>query len=354
MAALGNRVITTTNYKLMPKLVDTILHSNVFATRMLANAKKWSGLNMQFPIKWQKGVAGTSFSGYQTFSTSASDTRVNLLFVPKFYETNVSLPLDEISANQTDERVLDLAKLEIASRAQDMADSIGTLFFGDSSGNGSQDFNGLSNIVDNGSDQAVYGSLNRNTYPTIQATVTASGGTLSLAKMSTLYNTITSGTQKPTVGICPPSVFSLYEALLQPQERVVKDVGMMKNENKGLNSGTGLIGGTGFTGLYFKGFPILADEKASTALNGTGNLYFLNEDFIDFYALPLAMTEPVKYKTQDIEGNDYSEVEGLGFSWSNWIKPTNSASVIGHVYLGGELICDNPLRQGVLTGCTSV
>ena len=49
MAALGNRVISTTNYKLMPKLVDTILHSNVFATRMLANAKKWSGLNMQFP-----------------------------------------------------------------------------------------------------------------------------------------------------------------------------------------------------------------------------------------------------------------------------------------------------------------
>lgn len=349
MAALGNRVITTTNYKLMPKLVDTILHSNVFATRMLANAKKWSGLNMQFPIKWQKGVAGTSFSGFQTFSTAASDTRVNLLFVPKFYETNVALPLDEISANQTDERVLDLAKLEIASRAQDMADSIGTLFQGDGTGNGSQDFLGLNAIVDNGSNVATYGSLSRATYPTLDATVTASGGTLSLAKMSTLYNTITSGTQKPTVGICTPAVFSLYESLVQPQERIVKDVSMMKNENKGLNSGTGLIGGTGFTGLFFKGFPILADEKANA-----GNLYFLNEDFLDFYALPLAMTEPVKYKTQDIEGNDYSEVEGLGFSWSNWIKPTNSASVIGHVYLGGELICDNPLRQGVLTGCTSV
>lgn len=300
-------------------------------------------------IKWQKGVAGTSFSGFQTFSTSASDTRVNMLFVPKFYETNVVLPLDEMSANQTDERVLDLAKLEIASRAQDMADSIGTLFMADGTGNGGQDFLGLNAIVDNGTNVATYGSLNRNTYPTIQATVTASGGTLSLAKMSTLYNTITSGTQKPSVGITPPAVFSLYESLVQPQERIVKDVSMMKNENKGLNSGTGLIGGTGFTGLYFKGFPILADEKCNT-----GDLYFLNEDFIDFYALPLATTEAVKYKTQDIEGNDYSEVEGLGFSWSNWIKPTNSASVIGHVYLGGELICDNPLRQGVLTGCTNV
>lgn len=148
MAALGNRVVSTTNYKLIPKLVDTILHSNVLASKMLGASKKWSGLNMQFPIKFQKGVSGTSFAGFDTFSTAASDTRVNLLFVPKFYETNVVLPLDEISANSTDERVLDMAKLEIASRAQDMADSIGTLFFGDGTGNGGKDFNGLGNIVD--------------------------------------------------------------------------------------------------------------------------------------------------------------------------------------------------------------
>lgn len=101
-------------------------------------------------IKWQKGVAGTSFAGFDTFSTAASDTRVNLLFVPKFYETNVVLPLDEVSANQTDERVLDMVKLEIASRAQDMADSIGTLFMGDGTGNGGKDFLGLNAIVDDG------------------------------------------------------------------------------------------------------------------------------------------------------------------------------------------------------------
>lgn len=206
-------------------------------------------------------------------------------------------------------------------------------------------------MADNSLDGTVagnYGSLSRTTYPTIKATTTASGGILSLAKMSTLYNTITSGTQKPNLGICTPAVFALYEALLQPQERVVKDVSMMKNDNKGLNSGTGLIGGTGYTGLFYKGFPILADEKSTT-----GSLFFLNDEFLDFYALPLATTEAVKYKSQDIQGNDYSEVEGLGFSWSNWIKPTNSASIIGHVYLGGEFLSQNPLRQGVLTGNTT-
>lgn len=349
MAALGNRVSTTTQYKLIPKLVDTILNSNVFAARMLANAKKWEGLNMQFPIKYQKGVAGTSFAGFDTFSTAASDTRVNLLFVPKFFETNVALPLDELSANQTDEKVLDLAKLEIASRAQDMADSIGGIFYGDGTGNGSKDFLGLNAIVDDGTNVGTYGTLSRTTYTTLKATLTASGGTLTLAKMSTLYNAITSGTQKPTVGVTTPAVFANYESLLVPQERINKDVSMMKNQNKGLNSGAGLIGGTGFTGLFFKGFPVLADEKCTAQA-----MYFLNEDFLDFYALPMALTEPVKYRTQDIEGNDYSEVEGLGFSWSNWIKPVNSASVIGHVYLGGEVISPNPKRQGQLTGITGI
>jgi hypothetical protein len=351
MSALGTRVTTTTQSKLMPKLVDTILNSNVFATKMLANAKKWNGERMKFPIKWQKGVAGTSFSGFDTFSTAASDTRVNLEFVPKFYETNVALPMDELSANATEERVMDMLALEIQSRAQDMADSIGTLFYADGTGNGSKDFLGLAAIADDGTSVPTYGTLSRTTYPTIDGVKTASGGTLSLAKMSTLYNAVTSGTIKPTMGVTTETVGSLYEQLLQPQERIDKNVEVMrrKNTGSGLNSTQGLIGGTGFTGYFYKNFPVLIDEKCTS-----GALFFLNEDFLNFYALPMRMSEPIKYKSQDIEGNDYSEVEGLGFSWTNFIKPTNAAAVIGHVLLGGELISEDPKRQGQLTGITAV
>ena len=196
---------------------------------------------------------------------------------------------------------------------------------------------------------ATYGTLTRSSYDTLDSTVTASSGTLTLAKMDTLYNAVTSGSQKPTVGLCSESIFSWYGQLLQPTERIAKDVSMMKSPGNMGKVGTGLIGGTGFTGLFFKGFPILADEKATS-----GVLYFVNEDFLDWYALPMAMTNPVKFRSQDIEGNDYSEVQGLGFSWSDWIKPTNSASVVGHVYLGGELISANPKRHGKLTGITGI
>lgn len=350
MSALGTRVTTTTQSKLLPKVVDTILNSNVLATRVLSKAQKFGGERMKFPVKYSKNATGTSFAGFDTFSTAATDNRVNMEFVPKFYQMTVALPLDELSANATEEKVLDLAKLEMASTAQDMADDIGSLFYGTGTGNGSKDFLGLEAIVDDGTNAATYGSLARATYTTLNSTVTASSGTLSLAKMSTLYNAAASGSQTPTLGVTTEAIFALYEQLLQPQERIAKSVSVMKGDpGRGLNSGAGNIGGTGFTGLYYKGFPILADEKCTSAV-----LYFLNEDFLDWYALPMAMTEAIKYRSQDIEGNDYSDVQGLGFSWSGWIKPTNSASIVGHVYLGGELISTNPKRHAKLTGITSV
>lgn len=352
MAALGTRVTTTTQSKLLPKVVDTILNSNVFATRMLAKASKYNGERMKFPVKYATNTTGTSFAGFDTFSTSATNNRVNLEFVPKFYQMTCALPLDELSSNATDEKVINLAKLEMASTAQDMADAIGTIFYSDGTGNGSKDFLGLEAIVDDGTNAGTYGTLARSTYTTLKSTVTASSGTISLAKMSTLYNAVASGSQTPTLGLCSETIFALYEQLLQPQERIVKTVGMMKGDGKhtslGINGGD-YIGGTGFTGLYFKGFPVLADEKATS-----GVLYFVNEDFIDWYALPMAMTSPIKYRSQSIEGNDYSDVEGLGFSWSDWIKPTNAAAVVGHIYLGGELISANPKRHGKLTGITTV
>lgn len=350
MAVFGTRVTTTTQDKLIPKVVDTVLNSNVLATRVLSKASRWNGERMKFPVKHAKNITGTSFAGFDSFSTAATDNRVNLEFVPKFYQMTVALPLDELSVNATEDRVMDLAKLELASTAQDMADDIGTLFYGTGTGNGSKDFLGLEAIVDDGTNASTYGTLSRTTYnPQLRSTVTASSGTLSLAKMATLYNAVARGSQKPTIGFTTETIFSLYEQLLQPMERIAKDVSMMKASGNMGKVGTGMVGGTGFHGLFYKGFPILADEKCTS-----GVLYYVNEDFLDWFALPMAMTSAAKYRSQDIEGNDYSEVEGLGFSWSDWIKPTNSASIVGHIYLGGELISANPRMHGKLTGITGV
>ena len=296
---------------------------------------------MKFPLKHAKNTTGTSFSGFDTFSTSATDNRILLTYDPKFYQITVSLPLDEMSANQTDAQVLDLTRLEVDGAAQDMADDLGTIFYGDGTGNSSKDPNGLENLVDDGTNVATLGGQTRTSFtPNLSSTVTASGGTLTLALMATLYSDVTSGSIKPTAAFTTEAVWDFYEQLLQPQERINKDVSMMKG---------GMTGGTGFTALMYKGFPVLRDEKATTAV-----LYFLNEDFIDWYALPMAKSKAINFRNQDIEGNDYSSVTGLGFSSMDWVIPTNAAAVVKHIYLGGQLVQRNPKRHGKLTGITAV
>ena len=334
----GQRIQSTVQTSYLPYLVDTVLNSNVMFQRIVRAAKKWNGRTKRVPIKVSKNTTGGSFRGFDTFSVAATDNRVVMEYTPSFYQITCALPNDEMSVADTESSVLDLMKLTIQSDTEDMADDLGTIFYADGTGNGGKDPLGLGALVDDGTDVASIGGLSRTTYDTLQSTVTTSGGTLSLAKMDTLWSAITSGAQKPTAAYTTEAVFNLYGQLLRPQERINKTVGTIK----------GLSGGTGFTALAYNGMPVLADEKCTS-----GALIAVNENFIDWYALPSYGSKPISYKSQ-VKGNDYAAPVGLGFSWSDWIRPANSASVVGHIYFGGQFITTNPKRHGKLTGITGV
>lgn len=334
----GQRIQTTVQTEYLPYVVDTVLNSNVMFQRVVRAAKKWSGRTLRVPIKYAKNTTGTSFRGFDTFSVAATDNRQFLEFTPSFYQITCALPGDELSVADTDAKILDLMKLTIQSDTEDMADNLGDIFYADGTGNGSKDPLGLAALVDDGSSVSTIGGLSRSTYITLQSTVTASSGTLSLAKVDTLWYAVTSGAQKPSAFYTTESVFAFYGQLLRPQERITKDVSTIK----------GMSGGTGFTALAYNGKPILMDEKSPS-----GQFAAVNEDYIDFYALPYKLAKPVAYKSQ-VEGNDYEAPIGLGFSWSDWIIPANAAGVVGHVYFGGQFITTNPKRHGKLTGITGI
>lgn len=346
----GQRIQTTVQTSYLPFVVDTVLNSNVFFQRTVRGAKKWSGRTKRVPVKVSKNTTGTSFRGYDSFSTSATDNRQFMEYTPSFYQITVSLPGDELSVADTEDKVLDLMKLTIQSDTEDMADSLGDLIYADGTGNGSKDPLGLAAIVDDGSVVSSIGGLSRTTFTTLQSIVTASSGVISLTKLDTLWNAVVSGSQKPTVGLTTEAVFAFYGQLLRPQERIVKSMGSTKN----LDAGTGFAGqGTnGMTGLDFNGTGIVGDEKCTS-----GALIFVNENYVDWYALPFSLGgtqyKPVQYKSQ-IKGNDYNAPIGLGFSWSDWIIPANQGAVVGHIYFGGQLITTNPKRHGKLTGITSI
>ena len=193
-------VTTTTNQYLAPFWVDRILRDNYFFGKVLGNTKKWDGSQMLFPMKYQKGVATVAFNGFDLLPITQQPVSVNMTFYPTFVATNLALAGSDISVNNTPMQTLKLVDVMMESRAQDAADDMGNFLQGDGTSFGGKAPSGLANTVDNGTVAPTYGGLSRATYSGLNATVTASGGTISLVKVRTLWNNISDGGVIPEQG----------------------------------------------------------------------------------------------------------------------------------------------------------
>lgn len=118
----GQRIQTTVQTKYLPFLVDTVLNSNLLFQRIVRAAKNWSGRTLRVPVKVSKNTTGGSTRGYDLLSTAATDNRQYMEFTPSWYQITCSLPGDELSVADTEDKVLDLMKLTIQSDTEDMAD----------------------------------------------------------------------------------------------------------------------------------------------------------------------------------------------------------------------------------------
>ena len=339
--AYNNQVDTLTLEYIAPNVVDTVLRSNRLTTKLLSKTKEFRAATIDFPIKYQKGVATQSFNGFDLLPNSFKDTRILMKFNPRFNAANIALAVTDIAANNTPAKVLDLTEVEMMSRAQDLADSIGDQLYSDGTGNANKDFLGLGVIVD---DTAAIGGLSRSTYSTLASTNTSSGGTLSLYKIRTLTNAISDATVIPDQCYTDYSTQALFEQLLQPQEKINKEVNLAPN----------FKGYTGFDAIVFAGIQIIPDRKCTA-----GTMFMLNTNFLNFYGLRVfdkdgIVGKPVKIGGKLFTGNQYDEAENLGFFWTGWIKSTNQLAYNSFMVVGGNVVTDNPRRHGKLTGITAV
>ncbi len=335
-------VDTLTLEDIVPRVVDTVLRTNRFVTTALSKTRKFKAATQDFPIKYQIGTPVQAFIGMDLLPTAFTDTRVLLKFNPRFTTANVALAGTDILANNVAQQVIDLTTVEMKSRAQDLADYLGTQAYANN-GDSAKNIYGLQAIVDNGTNAATIGGLSRTTYPTLQSSVIANA-TLSLAGLRTLYNDIADAAVVPTRTYTDFPTWALYETLLQPQEKIYKEVNIVPNYK----------GYSGFDGLMFSGLEIIPDRKCTT-----GYVYMLNEDFLNFYALDTELkgypnASRVEVASKLFTGNQYNEVGSLGFYWTGFIFTTQQFAFNGFIVLAGNLLTDNPRRHGVQTGVTGV
>lgn len=338
----GVNITTTTNQYLAPAWVDLILRDNFFFSEILAKTKKWNGAQMLFPIKYQKGVASVAFSGFDLLPINQQPVSVSMTFYPSFVATNVALAGTDLSVNSTQLQTLNLMKVMMESRAQDMADSMGDFFYGDGTSFGGKAPAGLGNIVDDGTTASTYGGLARATYSGLNATVTASGGTISLLKIRQLSNSISDGKVQPTMAMTDYTTWSYVEQLMMAFQR---------NTYTDFKSSTPFDSKSGYKGLIWEGIEIYKDKKCPT-----GTFFELNMNFLEWYGLKWWEGISVSPKAKDIQGNVYEYLPNVGsaFSWTEWIRAYNQGTINGFMIMGGQLICRAPFRQGKLTGISGI
>lgn len=340
-------VTTTTNQYLAPAWVDQVLRDNAFFGHILEKVEKWKGAQMLFPMKYQKGVASVAFNGFDLLPITQQPVSVNMTFYASFVATNVALAGSDLSINKAEGngalKTLDLMQTIMESRAQDAADDIGNFFQGDGSSYGGKAPAGLLNIVDDGTTASTYGGLARATYDGLNATVTASGGTISLLKVRQLWNNVSDGPVRPDMIITDYTTWAYFEQLLTPFQR---NTFTSFEVNKSQNASA-----SGYADLMWDGMMVFRDKKITT-----GYFYMLNTDFTKFYALKWWEGNSVSPKAKNVEGNVYEDslYTPSAFTWTGWVRAYNQGAINGFMILGGQLISTSPFRNGVLTGVTGV
>lgn len=335
---LSNFVTSVTKQNFLPVVVDNFYVGNPLFMRLRDKRKTWaSGYQMKIPTQVLGRTQLGSYSGADVFGTAQEDVRQQFTINPSQYYANLTITGIQAAANRGKEAIVDLLTEEFKSVGKALNDDMGIDLYLDGTGNASKDFTGLVAQVDDGTNVATFQGLSRTTYPTLKSTLNAQSGALGLDDLATDFDGAQVAYDQPTLGITTPAVFSIIEALYVATSRyqLVQQVGRVRVSAAGvMPESAGVAGNVGFTGIMFRGMPIILDDKCTS-----GNLYMLNENYLNIYEM----------------APDPAFVGGVqeGFGWTGWKKPTNQDVIVSQLLWYGQLVGSEPRKHSRRTAITS-
>lgn len=335
--------------QIAPKVVDTVLGSNLVTQIMLGTRQsKFTSDTKRYVVKTTTAGNGGSFSGLDRFNRNKVETTQKLEFSPRSYEQPIVLAGDELSLAKTKESVRDLQKQKGEEAAQEMADGIGTLLYGDGTGNSNKDFLGLVAGCDDGTNVATYGGLSRSTFTTIQGNYDTTTTTITFTAIDSMLRSCNSGNEKVDLILTTEAIYDFVAALFT---QVSNERNAMVDKGNLIKTAiSGLAGEAGFTSLFYKGVPIIADEKCPA-----NHVFFLNTKTWEFGTVDnLVGTVPVMLSSMEIEGQyDTNTEKSYGFHVTPLQKAHDQWGFASDILLMGNLMCKNPKRNGYMDSITA-
>lgn len=339
---------------LMKKVMDTVTKTNFLAGLMLNNAKPWRGLTLDKSIQTSAPTTGGSFSGLDPFVTNVSNTKIRASFDLRGYYQAIPLVGLERDVNQNDPNsAADYVAEQLEEGTNAMSQNVGSLMYGDGTGNDSKDFLGLKAAIDDGTTVQTYGGIDRLVYTTMKSYKGNVGAALtSMTPIITAINATEaySNVLGDKVIVTTRALFSALEALAQPTYRTndqATGFNVVTRTGQNIDNKTGAAAQFGFNALWIRGIPIVSDEKCTA-----NYMYVINKEYLNWYGIESA---PEGYRNipfgqeKEIEGADgESNSKGYGAIFSDFIKVPTQYGQVGYIVLRGNLVTFNPNRHAVV------
>jgi len=197
-----------------------------------------------------------SYGGYDTINLAPQTGISAAEYDWKQYAASISISGIEEAKNNGEQEIINLLEAKIMQAEESMREGFNTMFFGDGTGNSSKNWNGLGNLVESGN---TVGNIDSSTYTWWKSYEENTATALTLAQMSTAYNSVSVGNDHPDTLLTTQTLFEKYEALLQPNLRYT--------DTKTADAG--------FQNLLFKAAPVMYDTGCTA-----GVFYFLNSKYL--------------------------------------------------------------------------
>jgi len=298
---------TLANYR--DKLTDNVFTARPLTYWLMDKGRirtETGGTKIVEQLIYGKNSTVGPYAGYDTISLTAQDGISAAEYDWKQYAASIAISGIEEAKNNGEHAIINLLEAKIMQAEESMREGFNTMFYGD--GSATNAWNGLGNIVESGNtvggiNSATSGNEFWRSYE--QNTAEA----LSLANMTTAYNSSSVGNDHPDVILTTQTLFEKYESLLTPNLRYA--------DTKTADAG--------FQNLLFKATPIMYDT-ACTA----GVVYFLNSKYLKLVG--------------------HSD---KWFSQTEFIRPENMDARYALIMCYGNLVCSNRAKQGKLTAKTA-
>lgn len=304
---------STTWQSMMKKAQDNIFNTRPFWFWLNSKGRRTPQRGGRFigvQLMYSKNDTFKSIGRFATVSINPQDPLTTAIANWKYFAVSVTRDWVGDQQNRGQYEIINRAASLLDQALLTAVESMGTQAFGDGTGNGGLDLDGLQAAVDSTPAVGTYQGIDPATatwWRNISSVASGAADTFLLKDLRKLYRDVSQGVDFPSLLLTTDAVFELYEAelveFLRIQDRKMADAG--------------------FENFMFKGTPITWDP-----ITASGNVYALNDKYMKLYYDP------------DAE-----------FTMTDWKPiPNQVGDRVAQIVFAGNLVTMQRRRLGVLTG----